>query len=205
MPQFPDMRDQTVNLFRRQVQPVFPNIPVFHVVVKIDGIVIGINRKNTVVTAENAFEHKGQAAVRTGNRAVIQRMRKQRRIAFAVQAQQSMPEKRSRITHIGAGKNQSGAFGVNSGFKILIIFACDGRHQTGVKAQLRVQPGIAGRKQALRVIVTAVFSFDDLRFVRRHKKSAQISLQFFVRIGFAVGRQKKASESIVLSFDPKRL
>ena len=108
MPDFPQMRHKKIQLFRRKIKIIFPNVAIFDVIIGVDNVIIRLYRKTAVITAGQS-PHRKQYAVfpSFGKSAVIRPVRqKLRPLARRINTQQRMTEQRRRIAHISVGKQQ---------------------------------------------------------------------------------------------------
>ena len=119
------MRHEHIQLFRRQIEVVLPNVTVFQVIVSIDDVIIRLNRKSAVEPAGKSPHRKKHRIFLPGRkRTIVNAVRQQlRSLARGVYAHQRMTEQRRRIIHIGIRKQKRHARRTQIPAKFLIFFA----------------------------------------------------------------------------------
>ena len=118
IPKFPCVHQETPYLMFREIEAIFPDIPIFDVSILLHLQVVGDRREVPTVPAENATDRIGHSGVGRNICCIINRVGQDSGavgLAPLIYPKQRMPKHRRGIIQEGGGKNERDRLGLKIG------------------------------------------------------------------------------------------
>ena len=147
------MHEHPCDLIFRQVQAVFPDVPVLKVAVFLNLDVVGNGRKVALEAASHSQNCEGQLVRGRHFRGIVDRVGQQTRLlrlVLLVDTQKRMPEHGGRIVQERRGEDERDGLRVHLGKPGPEPLAGLRRQTAIVEGQFRFQPMVACHERALR-------------------------------------------------------